>query len=612
MAPTEKFSLLLLIALLFSQTANATQITIVNSDGANEGFNDTTPTTPAAGNTATTLGAQRLRVFQFAASIWEAIIDSDIEILVDAQFDPLTCSTTSAVLGAAGAMTVSRDFPNAPISNTWYAIALANSLEGSDMSTWEDISATFNSDIDNNNNCLNGYNWYYGLDGNRPPNTIELLSVVMHEIGHGLGFQTFVNLGTGSKLFQKNDTYMLNLEDHSSGRIWSNMNNQQRVQSAKDTADLHWTGPNVTSRIAEFTGGVNQGHIRQYAPSIIDFGSSVSHFSTAMAPNELMEPFDTGPKQGPGLAIQLFQDMGWNTFSSFVPIISQFNNASMPQGTTAQTDFVVRDNDTPLLDLTFSFTSSNTALIDASGFSVTGSGNLRALIITPNPGTSGIANITITVSDGVNSASGFFQLTVTNTVPNVTIDVPADGISFAITDTVIFQGTATDTEDGDISTNIQWSSSIDAGIGAGNILNTSLTEGTHIITASITDSGGLTSTSNVTVYIIDDTDNDGMNDLWEMNNFATLTRDGTGDFDGDGISDLDEYLISITVPDGDINNDGAINVADVLLATRHITGLTVLSALQISRSDIYPTGSPDGVLNISDLILLHKIVSNIP
>ncbi|MCK4704315.1 MAG: hypothetical protein KAT90_02440, partial [Gammaproteobacteria bacterium] len=439
MVAIKNLQLLLLIALLFSQTVHATQITIVNSDGTNEGFNDTTPTTPTGGNTATTLGAQRLRVFQFAASIWEAIIDSDVEILVGAQFDPLTCSTSSAVLGSAGAMTASRDFSNAPVSNTWYAIALANSLEGSDMSAWEDISATFNSDIDNNNNCLSGYNWYYGLDGNKPSNTIELLSVVMHEIGHGLGFQTFVDISTGSRLLQKNDAYMLNLEDHSLGLSWGNMNNQKRKTSAKDTADLHWTGSNVTSRIGEFTGGVNQGHIRQYAPSSLSLGSSVSHFSNAVAPNELMEPFDTGPKQGPGLAIQLFQDIGWNTFSSFEPVISQFNNASTIQGTSTQTDFVVRDNDTPLLDLTFSFTSSNTALIDASGFSVTGSGNLRTLTITPNSSASGVANITITVSDGVNSASGFFQLTVTNTAPNVAIDVPADGISFAVTDTVIFQ-----------------------------------------------------------------------------------------------------------------------------------------------------------------------------
>ncbi|MDY6974073.1 MAG: hypothetical protein SV775_17430 [Thermodesulfobacteriota bacterium] len=46
----------------------------------------------------------------------------------------------------------------------------------------------------------------------------------------------------------------------------------------------------------------------------------------------------------------------------------------------------------------------------------------------------------------------------------------------------------------------------------------------------------------ITVCSIDDTDGDNMLDAWEMEHFGTLDRDGTGDFDGDGISDLDEFL----------------------------------------------------------------------
>jgi len=44
-----------------------------------------------------------------------------------------------------------------------------------------------------------------------------------------------------------------------------------------------------------------------------------------------------------------------------------------------------------------------------------------------------------------------------------------------------------------------------------------------------------------------DTDEDGIPDTWEMGYFGDLSRDGTGDFDGDGLSDMDEYL-SGTVP----------------------------------------------------------------
>lgn len=47
----------------------------------------------------------------------------------------------------------------------------------------------------------------------------------------------------------------------------------------------------------------------------------------------------------------------------------------------------------------------------------------------------------------------------------------------------------------------------------------------------------------ITVYPYWDTDGDGMADAWEMAHFGHLGRDGTGDYDGDGISDLDEYLL---------------------------------------------------------------------
>src|SRR5206468_7498342 len=39
-----------------------------------------------------------------------------------------------------------------------------------------------------------------------------------------------------------------------------------------------------------------------------------------------------------------------------------------------------------------------------------------------------------------------------------------------------------------------------------------------------------------------DTDEDGMDDDWEMAYFGALSRDGTGDFDGDGQTDLQEFL----------------------------------------------------------------------
>lgn len=46
----------------------------------------------------------------------------------------------------------------------------------------------------------------------------------------------------------------------------------------------------------------------------------------------------------------------------------------------------------------------------------------------------------------------------------------------------------------------------------------------------------------VTIYAAWDKDGDGMADAWEMQYFGTLARDGTGDVDNDGSTDLNEFL----------------------------------------------------------------------
>ncbi len=46
------------------------------------------------------------------------------------------------------------------------------------------------------------YDWYYGTDGNTPSNQMDLMSVVLHEIGHGLNFSGSMNYYY-SKLLQQ-------------------------------------------------------------------------------------------------------------------------------------------------------------------------------------------------------------------------------------------------------------------------------------------------------------------------------------------------------------------------------------------------------------------------
>jgi subtilisin family serine protease len=88
-----------------------------------------------------------------------------------------------------------------------------------------------------------------------------------------------------------------------------------------------------------------------------------------------------------------------------------------------------------------------------------------------------------------------------NTAPVVAITSPDDGASFASGTTINFTGTASDNEDGDLSGSLTWSSNLDESIGEGSSFSKVLSDGTHSITAAVTDSGGLNGSSSITVVV---------------------------------------------------------------------------------------------------------------
>ena len=297
----------------------AAVIKVINNDNPGEGFNDPTPVAPVGGNTGTTLGQQRLIAFQRAADIWGGLIASAVTIQVGATFDPLPCNATSAVLGRAGPVSVFRDFTGALRSNTWYPIALANALQGIDLDADDvDIGATFNSTI--GTTCAFPNVWYYGLNASPPGTQIDFVSVVIHELCHGLGFLTFVNLTSGAKLMGLNDTFMLNLERHgASPSDYPSMTNAQRVAASTDTGNLHWVGNNVEESSGVLTAGKVGDHVRMFAPNPVQTGSSVSHWDRVLAPNQIMEPTYTEPLHNPVLELPLFQDIGWTLLTTPPP-----------------------------------------------------------------------------------------------------------------------------------------------------------------------------------------------------------------------------------------------------------------------------------------------------
>lgn len=232
------------------QAQAAATIIINNINAAGEGFNDPTPAVPVGGNTGTTVGEQRLIAFTYAANLWGATLTSSVPIIIQARFSALTCTANSAVLGSAGATEVFSDEPSFAKPGTWYSFALANKLAGVDLDPGApQINANFNANL-GQANCLTGTFFYLGLDGNHG-NNVDFVAVLQHEMGHGLGFQTFTNGSTGAPFFGQPSIWDHFLFGTSAGKLWKDMTNAERAASALSVNGLVWTGAGVTNAIPQ-------------------------------------------------------------------------------------------------------------------------------------------------------------------------------------------------------------------------------------------------------------------------------------------------------------------------------------------------------------------------
>jgi hypothetical protein len=299
---------------LLPARARAATVVIDDVDPAGQGLNDPGPFVPVGGNTQTTLGAARLAVFRQAAALWGARLKSTVVIRVQAQFTQLSCSSTSATLAATGATTIHSDFPHAPFAATWYPQALANSLAGADLDpTSDDIVTEFNSAL-GGVSCLPGTTWYLGFDANPGAGQIDMLTTLLHELAHGLGFQTFEDPASGAEMNGLADIYLRGMQEQgASPTALSDMTSAQRAAANVSDPNLYWGGANVQAAASTLTAGLVSGHVRLFGPAMVQSGSSLSHYSTALSPNELMEPVYTGPNHDLRLTTDLLADLGWQT-----------------------------------------------------------------------------------------------------------------------------------------------------------------------------------------------------------------------------------------------------------------------------------------------------------
>jgi PA domain len=246
-------------------TAQAADLQLLNADPAGVGLNSTAYAAPVGGNTATTVGGQRVRVYQYALALWGNVLGTNAPVLVQASFAALTCTPTQGVLGSAGPAWSASD------SSRRYHGALLNALLETDFAPGiPEIVSQFNSEL-GTPGCLTTSGWYYGLDGKTPPGKINFLNVVMHEIGHGLGVSGYINKTTGS-LNGAPDFYTALAYDNITGKsfIDPTMTNALRATAMRTVGATVWTGSNVNQQAALFLDdGYQETTLTVTAPALL-------------------------------------------------------------------------------------------------------------------------------------------------------------------------------------------------------------------------------------------------------------------------------------------------------------------------------------------------------
>jgi hypothetical protein len=196
---------------------------------------------------------------QRAIDIWSENFSSKVPVNVNVAW---TKAPNSTILASASAKNIFSNFNGAPDKTLYYPSALANALAGVDLDIGEPELEI---------NVTTGDFWYYGLDGKCPSNKYDLVSVILHEMAHGLGFMsgTYYDPATRVGRFLQPTAFdaYVQLPD---GRRLVDLPSPSLEIGAALTSTLFWSGANALKA----NNGVKP---LLFTPSVYEQGSSTSH-----------------------------------------------------------------------------------------------------------------------------------------------------------------------------------------------------------------------------------------------------------------------------------------------------------------------------------------------
>ncbi|HKI89419.1 MAG TPA: T9SS type A sorting domain-containing protein [Draconibacterium sp.] len=257
------------------------------------------------------------QAFEYAVSLWELIIESPIPIYVQANWR----TQAENVLGSCAPTDYYNNFEGAPHEDRFYPISAVEKITNKEItgSGTPDINADFNKNVE----------WYFGTDGNTPDSLYDFVSVVMHEMAHGLGFTGFFYVAGGAGTYGYINSGEASSFDElvikkNGDRLLDTLlfpNPSDALMNAFTSNNLYADSPAGTLAGKGYTPSL-------YAPITWNDGSSIYHLNDATYPpgnpNSLMTHavgkgeavHDPGP-----ITEGILADIGWeNIYFKFTPV----------------------------------------------------------------------------------------------------------------------------------------------------------------------------------------------------------------------------------------------------------------------------------------------------
>jgi hypothetical protein len=243
--------------------------------------------------------------FQYAANLWGTLLNSTVPIKIDACW----ASLGEGVLGHSATDSFYRNFAGAPQSNTWYSVALANALSGADRNgNTAEMHIAYSSS--------SSFTWYFGADGNPPMSQYDFVSVVLHEIAHGLNFAGSMQVSGGVGSWGGGTGYPVIYDRFAENGSIQALINTSLFPNPSTQLAAQLTSNNIYFNGTYAKAANGNSRVKLYAPSTWRPGSSYAHLDEMFngTANALMTyslnngeaVHDPGP-----IPCGILRDLGW-------------------------------------------------------------------------------------------------------------------------------------------------------------------------------------------------------------------------------------------------------------------------------------------------------------